>query len=287
MILLFTAGGRTGNQLFQLAYAISNRREREWIFTSGFGRTRAMLADVRRLRVLNVDCRLFRWLFEKLLYPVLYHGFVATGLASSHFDRGIEFAVRRGRLRRLTVMKGYFESSRRHAANLGSFYRLKGSLQSRVRPIVAARPPGCRCVFVHLRRSDALLLPETDGTTKRALPDWYYTEAVHLLKGLSPNIFFIVVGDDPDHAERLLRDLEPKWVSRLSVEEDLALMSLCDGGVLSNSTLAWWGAFFGGGRVGYVVPKYWFGWKVREWHPPEIQASFMTQLIDISRGASS
>jgi hypothetical protein len=114
------------------------------------------------------------------------------------------------------------------------------------------------------------------------LPDRYYTEAVRIIQQRYPSAFYVIVGDDPQHAESLFKDLEPKFVSRLSVPEDLAIMSLCEAGVLSNSTFAWWGAFFGGGRLSYVVPKYWSGFEKRIWHPPEIRASFMTDFVDVS-----
>ena len=41
---------------------------------------------------------------------------------------------------------------------------------------------------------------------------------------------------------------------------DLCLMSLCDGGILSPSTLGWWGAWLQEGRTNPVVaPKNWYG----------------------------
>ena len=70
-------------------------------------------------------------------------------------------------------------------------------------------------------------------------------------------------------------------VSLLSVSEDLALMSLCEGGVLSNSTFSSCGAFFGSRRLGYVVPKYWSGWPHKTWSPPDVRADFMTDFIDV------
>jgi hypothetical protein len=138
-------------------------------------------------------------------------------------------------------------------------------------------------IFIHLRRTDLRDLASNANDIRRMLPDGYYLEAVSLLLKRCRDVFYVVVGDDPDYAEALFKDIGPKYVSRLSPHEDLALMSLCEGGVLSNSTFAWWGAFFGGGHLGYVVPKYWSGLEKKTWYPPGIGANWMTDFVDVSK----
>lgn len=277
MIMLFTAGGRTGNQLFQLSYAISKRKANEWLITFDFGKTRALLSSRCKKRWLNLEFRLLCSFVETFTYQ-----FIRTGLISSHSDTEGHYDLRHGKIRWITIMKGYFESSRQHADGLTRFLRLKESLRSEVRSFLASSLRGRTPVFVHLRRSDLLELSKDPLDIKRMLPDRYYTEAIRIIQQRHPNAFYVIVGDDPQHAESLFKDLEPKFVSRLSVAEDLALMSLCEGGVLSNSTFAWWGAFFGGGRLSYVAPKYWSGFEKRMWYPPEIRASFMTDFVDVA-----
>lgn len=200
---------------------------------------------------------------------------------SLHADTENRVVVHPGRMQCITIMKGFFESSTEQAEDLASFFRLKESLRSHVRPSLATLLRGRTPVFVHLRRSDLMELAKDPRDIKRMLPDNYYTEAVRIIQQRHPDAFYVIVGDDPRHAESLFKDLEPKYVSRLSVSEDLALMSLCEGGVLSNSTFAWWGAFFGGGRLSYVVPRYWSGFELGIWYPPEIRAGFMTDFVDV------
>ena len=280
MIVLFTAGGRTGNKLFQLAYAVSNRRRLEWLVTFGFADAKSLLTGPWRKNWVDIDGATRR-VIERYIYPVLYHGLVRTGLASSHYDRETGYEIRLGKIRCLTIMKGFFESSRRLSPALASFFRLKESLRARVRYVVESLPGGSIPVFVHVRRSDFISLAEDPQEKKRMLPDLYYVDGLGILRNRYPTIFPILVGDDPDHVEALFADVREKIVSRLSASEDLALMSLCHGGVLSNSTFAWWGAFFGQNRAGYVVPKYWSGWSIKAWLPPEIRADFMTDFVEV------
>jgi len=278
LILLFTIGGRTGNQLFQIAYALSRRRTSEWLVSVGFGKTRSLLAGACRKRWLNIDAPFLRYVSERCIHPVLYRAFVRTGLVSSHYENYDTYTIRRGKIRFIRIMKGYFQSSERQAPDLSRLMRLKESLRNTVRPKLASIVDGGCPVFVHVRRSDyeGVII----GGQSARLPDRYYFAAVQRLRTRNPGLFFIIMGDDPEYSELLFKDLGPKYISRLTVDEDLALMSLCEGGVLSNSNFAWWGAFFSSSRLGYIAPRYWSGWRVKTWLPPELRGSFVTEYLD-------
>ena len=88
-------------------------------------------------------------------------------------------------------------------------------------------------------------------------------------------------GPGPAGARTSTKEVTNKMISFQSAEKDLALMSLCSGGVLSNSTFAWWGAFFGQNKLGYVAPRYWSGWASEIWNPSRIQSFFMTHIMDV------
>jgi len=119
------------------------------------------------------------------------------------------------------------------------------------------------------------------------LPDAYYLAAADKLRRRFDDPFFVIVGDDPDHAESLFGDLPRKFVSRLSIPEDLALMSLCSGGVLSNSTFVWWGAFLGEPGGIYLAPRYWSGFAWGEWSPSGMNTALVTEYLDVPSCESS
>jgi hypothetical protein len=279
MILLFAMGGRTGNQLFQVAYALGRKKRNEFLVSVGFGHVRSLLEGPCRNRWLNIEGRLTRLILERFLQPIAYRLFVRTGVVASDYENLDTYEIKRGMVRRVRVMKGYFQSSERQSPHTRHFMRLNGRLVARARPILASVPFGSTPVFIHMRRSDfeGVII---DGHSIR-LPDEYYLGAVRELREHHQGLFYIIVGDDPGYAERLFKDIGPKYVSRLSVQEDLALMSMCEGGILSNSTLSWWGAFFSSSRIGYLAPKYWSGWKVKRWLPPELHGSFVTRYVDV------
>jgi hypothetical protein len=133
--------------------------------------------------------------------------------------------------------------------------------------------------FIHIRHGD--FSKEIIQGHNNQLPDSYYNLALSRIKEKYSNPFFIIVGDDPKYAKTLFVDLERKYISCLSVPEDLALMSLCEGGVLSNSTFAWWGAYLGNPGGVYIAPRYWSGWRFRKWLPEWIQSGMISDYIDV------
>jgi len=280
MILLFNIGGRTGNQLFQVAYAQSRRKRNEWLISVGFGETRSILEGPCMNRWLNIEGRFFRGVMESVVQPVLYRTLVRTGLVASDYENLDTWEIRSGRIGCLRVMKGYFQSSERQAPDLPRRMRLKRSIRLQAHVVFKSIPEGKAPVFVHLRRSDKASVQMEGRPTQ--IPDQFYLSAIEKLRRRHSDIFFIVLGDDPDYAERLFRDVNPKYISRLSVQGDLALMSMCEGGVLSNSTLAWWGAFYSPSGIGYIAPKYWAGWNVGKWRPPELHGQFVVEYLDLS-----
>ena len=272
--MLFSPGGRTGNQLFQAAHAQCSRRGSEWLLTLRFGSTRSLLAGRCRRHWYNLDFAPLCALIERFVYPVILRVLVETGIFSSHLDRGAGVIFRKGKIRLVTVMKGYFESSEDCLSELRAAFRLKSSLRNSVAPLVAGIPSGMTPVFVHVRRTDLL-------EKGLQLPDSYYARALTVLQDKQPGLFVFVIGDDPAYEALLFKEVTNKMISFQSAEKDLALMSLCSGGVLSNSTFAWWGAFFGQNKLGYVAPRYWSGWASEIWNPSRIQSFFMTHIMDV------
>jgi hypothetical protein len=280
MFILFPTGGRTGNHLFQTSYAASLARPNEYILTRGFGKTRSFLRGKWKRRWLNIDAKLPCWFIERFIEPLCWQLLIKTGLVSSVIERGGEtLAVRTGKIRRITIVKGYFESDSFMASRIHEDFRLKSRYVSLARARLAKMPEGATPLFIHLRRGDLASISINGYGIQ--LPDAYYWQAVELLKRKYHDPFFVIVGDDPAYAETLFAGLSEKYISRLSAPEDLALMSLCSGGILSNSTFAWWGAFMGKPGGYYIAPRYWSGWPWGTWYPAGMNTALVSEYLDV------
>ena len=122
-------------------------------------------------------------------------------------------------------------------------------------------------VFIHVRRGDytnEIFL----GVRGIDLPKRYFDKAILLIKEAVKNPFFVFLSDDPSYVEDCFGGIEPKIISRNSIKTDLAIMSMCDAAVISNSSFSWWGAALMKRPTLIVAPKYWYGWKQKiDSHP--------------------
>lgn len=205
---------------------------------------------------------------------------VKTGIVSSILElEEQKVCYRKGLFSHITIVKGYFENDSFAKDRIHNAFTLKYRYLSSAQNQLKAIPPGSVPIFIHIRHGD--FVTEFRDGKAIVLPDSYYTTAINVMYKIFTNPFFFFVGDDPDYAESHFRDTEPKYVSRLSVPEDLALMSLCEGGILSNSTFAWWGAFLGKPGGYYIGPRYWSGWAVKEWRPRGMNTAIVSVYLDV------
>ena len=273
MILFIGKGGRAGNQLFQLAFLESIRRPRERVLCTGLGESLGLLRGMRGY--FNFDGWTAINLADHVARPLLLRMCRVPSLIGS-FLEGDGNVSRRGSRRQLRFVDGYFQSED-WIRTLPAAFSLQDGLLALARQIVP--PPGTNTpLFVHVRRGDYLTYARQERDDP-SLPGSYYVEAVSRLKSCVRSPHFYFVGDDPDWCESQFDWLEEKTVSRNAKGIDLAIMSLCAGGVVSNSSFAWWGAHLCSRSAPVIAPRYWFRWRRKEWYPRRIRSA-MFDYID-------
>jgi len=272
MILYFTPGGRLGNQLFQYAFLTRVARPREVCITTRMEQLQEVIEP--RLRIWNVRAGLFYSLLDRLILPLLVRPLCRVGLLGLVAEnRSGGLNERRGLIPGVRVVEGYFQRESFVPPGLRSRLELREPLMRRARQIVAGLPAGTTRVFVHVRRTDLKDFP-VRGVPDPRLPLAYYERLLDRVNREIARPFFIFLTDDPDWVDRTFAGIHDRLVSRQTPGVDLALMTLCDTAILSNSSLSWWGAFLMRDGSTRYCPKYWLGWKSRAWHPDGIRPSF-------------
>ena len=128
-------------------------------------------------------------------------------------------------------------------------------------------------LFLHVRRGDNVGREEY----YRMMTFDYYERA---LKHFADDAYVLVCSDDPEWCaeqdffsdDRFLVNTDVPKYDHLCLEgdgthkhscvpyTDLCLMSLCNGAILSSSTLGWWGAWLQKARTNpVIVPEHWYG----------------------------
>jgi Glycosyl transferase family 11 len=266
MIVFFAPGGRLGNQLFALSFLEHARNGSEWIVSTNLGQALRCLRGMRRY--LNSDHRAMTLLVDRIIRPVFRDLLSRFRVISSYAEQD-DGTISRGKgILPVLYIQGYYQNadvSERRSRNL----ELK-KCHLKAAGAVLDQAGGRTPLFVHIRRSDYLGY-WVQGKIDPSLPISYYSEALDVLRKSIADPFFFFLGDEPEWASRAFPDLPKACSRRRPAAVDLALMSLCRGGVVSNSTFAWWGAYLCRGGSPIVAPRYWLGWRSSSWYPPRIE----------------
>lgn len=271
MIVFLAPGGRLGNLLFQVAFIESIRRPRERVFTMNLFGVHGLFKGLRRYY--NTDFRPVTRLIDKAVRPWLGRFLERTRLVSTCREEDSNITVRRG-LFPITFLEGYFQRPLAKSAVLA----IGEPARTNAARVVTASSSGRRPVFVHVRRGDYHTY-RVNGVVDPLLGEGYYRAGIELLqRNAQSSCHFFFLGDSPEWCRETFRDVEPKTISSLSPLEDLAIMSLCEGGVVSNSTFAWWGAYFCPKTLPVVGPRFWLAWRHGYWLPRKIETEWMTYI---------
>lgn len=110
------------------------------------------------------------------------------------------------------------------------------------------------------------------------LPKTYFSKAIERISEDTKNPFFIFLSDDPSYTRDCFLEVDNKLISKENMQVDLALMTLCEYGIASNSSFSWWGAQMMKKRRKVIFPKYWYGWKKKVLSHNDIVPSWGIEL---------
>lgn len=124
--------------------------------------------------------------------------------------------------------------------------------------------------FIHVRRSDYIAGNNAEWHTN--LPLSYYEAGIEKIRAAKEGIRFFVFSDDTTWCKQTWPDFtvvdhnKPggKWFGKNEPgdeHQDIWLASMCEHGIIANSSFSWWMSWLGGRREGRIVvaPKNWFG----------------------------
>lgn len=262
--------GGLGNQLFQLATALSRSKGKDKVIVD----TSYFEKDSRhggyRINNLLFDCFEFYspTKFESLLSKIFLK-FPLLTLFSRVFVHE-KYSGSSG-----DYMLGYWQ-------NAENFDNIFCSLKESIVP----RSFDCEehkdllrdidlyeSVAIHVRRGD--YVDENIIKNHGICSEYYYVDAIKEVLKRKTDLVFFVFSNDFDWVEEKLKPLFSDFmfvnVVGNSAEEDLYLMSKCKNHIIANSSFSWWGAFLGKSDDQIVIsPTPWYEKKQRSSEDPSL-----------------
>ena len=280
-MIVFFEYGRLGNQLFQYA-ALKELYPNQRLVLFGFGALKKAIVSVDAI-IIEKE-RLPRW-FEfglKQFFLVLVKLRIIGMIQESHENSSYVVKKAKSALDIYLLKPSYFQHQTM-LEKLDPSFRLSDIHSCRASCWLKEKNIKLNdenLVFLHVRRGDYLTWPSREYPA--VLDKRWYTKAMDQMREKVKNPTFLLLTDDPYYAEDCFGDQPDILVSENDQLVDLALMSLCQHGILSASSYAWWGAWFSKARRHesgiYIAPKYWAGHRNADWVPDGFITNWITYI---------
>ncbi len=275
-MILFISDGRLGNQLFQYAFLNTIRKDKEIVLSLNMEMLINSFTIINNKFINIPSNKLFTLVSRKVLPTVLLKlgkskiiSYIVEQRDTDKYEVGYSF--NKGLLPINYVQTGFFQSESFFNHKFLDFNQMDDSLS--IAEKVISVLPDKEKVFIHVRRGD-YLNEVFEGEKNISLPKSYYLKAIDIIEKQVSNPFYIFLTDDYDFVQEAYRDIDNKYISAESMLVDLAIMSKCRYGIVSNSSFSWWGAYLSENKQMMIFPKYWYGWKSKIESHPDIQPSW-------------
>jgi len=263
-MIFFLGEGRLGNQLFQYSFLNTIAKEDEKILTVNMEQFIDKF-DINNTKFKHIALGKYgKYFIRKFVKPfaMVCVRFKLIGYVSQDsnaISRLSTFTATKRLLPISLVETNFFQSEKFFDKDKVDF-KIKDKYMKEAASFLGKVPDKYTKIFIHIRRGD-YIFESYLGKTGIDLPKSYFEDAMREISHNIEKPFFVFLSDDASFVECCFQHMQNKIVSKNSIATDLAIMSLSEYGIVSNSSFSWWGAYMMKNRKRVIFPKYWYGWK--------------------------
>jgi len=285
-MLIFFADGRLGNQIFQYAFLKTIQKENERIIVCGFDDLFNVF-DLNDKTIINLPKKnkWIRGFCYRIIKPIIYRlgdNKIITTIQIKYEYFGkyrretTVYFFKKGMLQNVTLVKtAFFQSEKFFNKKIVNNLKIKKNYLLKAKEFLKPVKENYK-VFVHIRRGDYKDFKPFGKDS--ILPMDYFHKLIKWFLKNKEKVCFVFLSDEPDFIEKEFAYLKNKIISRNSYEIDFAIMTLCNGAILSPSSFGWWGSYLMKDRDIVFAPKYWLGWKSKIEYQKGTIASYMEEI---------
>jgi hypothetical protein len=284
---IFLADGRLGNQIFQYMFLKTIQKNSEKIIVIGFDDL-FNIFNINDSSFVNIkkNNKWIRKFSDKILKPFFYKLSKLKVINSIEIEyekilinykrETTRYSKKNGLFTNITFIKlAYFQSE--NIFNKKYVKKLKIKNQFLKKAISVLKPfQNNYKIFIHIRRGDYKEFKVYGKNTLLSM-NYFHNQIKWFLEN-KENCYFIFLSDEPEFIGNEFSYLENKVISKNSYEVDFAIMTLCNGAILSPSSFGWWGSYLMKSQDVVFAPKYWLGFESQENYHKDPLFSFIQEI---------
>jgi hypothetical protein len=292
---IFFGDGYLGNQLFQYAFIKYKLKPRFLVTTNFFPLLNLILTD-KNINILNIKNKYLVFFFRKFfIYLLILSSYLRIisfiSLRTERYKGTViekkNLIKKRGLLPITFIFPHFFQNRIFFSESLKNKIRFKKKHVVLSEKFFSKIPARFNKVFVHVRlgQSKKEIYHITDEVNdvknftifnKKGvnLPLKYYYNQIKWFQLNTRNPYFIIISDNINEAKKKFNYIKNISFSEMNVYSDFILMTKCNYGILSNSSLSWWASFLMSNKKIIIAPKFWLGWKSKRTFPEGIIPSY-------------
>jgi len=274
-MIISIASGQFGNQLFQYLFCkklVSDREKNEKLVLVGFQDIKKCFEDdcFQNTLFIKRKNRFHRIIFNRILRNIILKiasqlkiistcSIIKDILFEQYERETIEYKITYGLFKNIIYLPTFYAQS-------DAFFNKEDAERMIIKPQYSNQASELSSldqdklkVFVHLRLGDYHNFTILGKPT--ILPISYFEQCCKELeiKYKDQIVFYILSNEKNLEKFEFINQLSNYKVFRNDFFVDFALMTQCNGAVISASSFSWWGSYFMKNKIEIYAPKHWLG----------------------------
>ena len=265
--------GELGNQIFQYCFIRSHTPKNSIVITCSFQELSNFIDFNDDIKIFIIKNKIVRYFCIKLANRFLKIFAKLRLISSTDVDykiyknttiEGKKIIKLKGFFPLTYIYPRYFQNEFFFKSKVVNALRVKNLHKIKCQEFIKKIPSNCTPVAVHvrsqIRNSNEIETFKIFGQST-ALPIDYFYDCINWFDKKLRNPFYIILSDNPNYVKEKFSHLKNKVFSKNDINVDLLIISTCSYGILSNSSVSWWGSYLSGKRKIFFAPMYWMGWR--------------------------
>ena len=275
---VFFGYGELGNQIFQYAFFQSYLPKNSVVITSNICEISKFIDFDDGLKFIKLKNRFLKFFCQKFLnkfFIILSKLKIINSIDTELLEydgfkyEGKKIKKVKGLFPITFIYPRYFQNEFFFKDEIVRNLKFKKDHILNAKKFMKNLPYNVEPVFIHIRstrRNNEYKKFKIFGKVGVDLPDKYFYECIKWFETHINNPFYIIVSDNIEFVKDKFSFLKNKIYSNNNIFIDLHIISECKYGIMSNSSVSWWGSYFSRTKSKIFAPKYWYGWKSKITH---------------------